>query len=160
MKKLTLQIENSQLFGEVSRLTSYLGAKQAMGMTYGEKGADPGAHFDRVAVVDADRKLLVRFTTEAASSLAERIKGMMTGMVVTDEKVSLSLQLSDSYDECLTPSVLSNFQSYMTSAVTARWLNLCDSAKEERWESDAQRLLNEILATVYHRNPPSRPVSR
>lgn len=155
MKLLTLQIENTRLFDEVSRLTSYLGAKQALGMGKEEK-RDPGAHFDRIAVVDADKALLIRFASEAVSSLAERLKAMVTAMSVTDEKVNLSLQLSDSYDERLSRSVETNFASYLISAVTARWLTLCDSEKVGKWESESYRLLDEIMATIYHRNPPRK----
>lgn len=155
MKSLTLQIENSQLFSEVSRLTSYLGAKQAMGMANGEKN-DPGRHFDRVAVVDTDRGLLIRFASDAAAALAERVKGMVTGLLVTGDKISLDLKLSDSYDEAHNIGLASSFRSYMASSVTARWLSVCDNGREESWELESRRLQDEIVATLYHRNPPRK----
>lgn len=149
MKQILITILRSRLYSEVAATTAYLGAKQA-------PDDKPGEHFDRLAVIDADEALLSRFTAEAVSALVERLKGMVANVDLSSSAISLTLSVSDSYDDCLTLSVKGNFEAYMTASVTARWLRIVEPAREEVWQTEALRLLNEIISALYHRNPPRR----
>lgn len=154
MIQLKLSLAASSLYEEVERTTAYLGAKQA-------PPDNPGNHFDRLTALPDDRPMLRGYATEALSTLAEKLKGIVTAIDPDSDNeegaiISLTLNLSASYDSCLTPSVEACFRSYMGAFVTSRWLRLVMPEKEEVWKEEAQRLLTEITATLYHRNPPKR----
>ena len=153
MKQIKLYVMAASLYNEVERTTAYLGAKQAT-------AEDAGRHFDRVAAVADDRPMLRLYSTEALSALAEKLKGIVAAIATDPEEgsgeLSLTLNLSESYDPCLTPSAQAGFRAYMSAAVIARWLRLVNPEKEGVWQGEAQRLLTEITATLYHRNPPKR----
>lgn len=151
MKEVSLIVSRSRLYGEVARTTAYLGVKQA-------PSDNPGDHFDRLAVIDGDKALLDRLSNEAALALVEQIKGCVAAINLTDDLISVSLSLSDSYDTCLTVSVTGNFEAYMAAFVTARWLRLTLPEKEEVWAVESRRLLTEISSALYHRNPPRRRI--
>ena len=156
MKQILLSLSCGQLFAEVERTTAYLGAKQA-------PAESPGSHFDRVAATTADRPLLRRFSLEALSTLAERLKGIVSAIDTgadpsagSEPAFALTLTLSEAYDSSLTPSARANFEGYMAAFVTSRWLRLSAPDKEAPWQTEARRLLLEITSTLYHRNPPKR----
>ncbi len=149
MKEFPLTVSRSRLYADVARTTAYLGVKQA-------PADKPGEHFDRLAVIDGDKALLDRFSNEAALALVEQVKGCVADIDLGEEVITLSLSLSDGYDTCLTVSVAGNFEAYMAAFVTARWLRLTLPEKEEAWMAEARRLLTEISAAIYHRNPPRR----
>lgn len=151
MKQLILSTSLPQLIAEVSLTTAYLGVKQA-------PEENPGNHFDRLAVIDSDKELMTRFAKESLSELAERLKGAVARVtfLFSEQPVGLTLTLSDSYDEQLSPSVRGNFDAYMLHAVTSRWLRLVMPEKEGVWLAESQRLLSEIVSTLCHRNPPRR----
>lgn len=149
MKEFSLSVSRSRLYSEVARTTAYLGVKQA-------PADKPGEHFDRLAVIEGDKALLDRFSNEAALALVEHIKGCVAAINLAEEAISLSLSLSDGYDTCLTVSVAGNFEAYMAAFVTSHWLRLTLPEKEEGWRAEAQRLLTEISAALYHRTPPRR----
>lgn len=149
MKNLKLTIRRPALYAEVARTTSYMGAKQA-------PEVNPGDHFDRMAVIDADHTLLDRFANEAVSALAERLKGIVTATDLSSEDISVSLSLSKSYDDSLSASVEGNFEAYMRAAVTSRWLRIVSPGKETSWLTEPERLASEIISALYHRNPPKR----
>lgn len=153
MIQITLSVATATLYEEVERTTAYLGAKQA-------PPDNPGNHFDRVAANPDDRPMLRRYSTEALSALAEKLKGIVGGMTPDSGEegsaISLTLNLSDCYDPCLTPSAEAAFRGYIAAFVTARWLRLVVPEKEGVWQEEARRLLTEITATLYHRNPPKR----
>lgn len=149
MKEFVLKVSRSRLYSDVARTTAYLGVKQA-------PADKPGEHFDRLAVIDGDRALLDRFSNEAALALVEQIKGCVADIDLGGEDIKVSLSLSDSYDNSLSVSVAGNFEAYMAAFITSRWLRLTLPEKEAVWMSEAQRLLAEISAALYHRNPPRR----
>lgn len=149
MKSIILSISRSALYSEVGQLTAYLGVKQA-------PQDDPGGHFDRIAVIEGDNPLLDRFATEALSALSDRLKGIAGRVEEDRDKLSMGLHLSDNYDDSLTSSVASNFEAYMATAVTARWLRLVDPSRRAEWQEESERLLTSITASLYHRNPPKR----
>lgn len=153
MIQIDLSVEASALFEDVERISAYLGARQA-------PPENPGEHFDRIAATPADRPLLGRFAKEALSAIAEKLRGI-TGAISADSSGDatvfiLTLSLSDSYDTCLVPSAETCFKSYMTAFVIARWLRLVLPDKESLWQAEVDKLISEITATVYHRNPPKR----
>lgn len=149
MKQILISVPRNRLYSEVASTTAYLGVKQA-------PGDDSGSHFDRLAVIDADEALLSRFTAEAVSALVERLKGLVADINLSSSAVALTLSLSESYDDCLTVSVTGNFEAYMAASVTARWLRIVQPDQEAVWQTESQRLLNEIISALYHRNPPRR----
>ena len=149
MKNITLLIKRSDLYAEVGRLTAYLGAKQA-------PAEDPGGHFDRMAVIDGDNPLLSRFANEALSVMVDRLKGIVGGVQTDSESLSVTLHLSDNYDDSLTVAVTENFEAYMAAAVTSRWLRLVDPSRRAEWQEESERTLLALTASLYHRNPPKR----
>lgn len=155
MKNIILSTLYSSVFEDVMRTTSYLGAKEALGLD-DDSVPGPGRTFDRVAVMEADLSIIRRFAFDAACAIGKRLRGVLTGTEQSVDEVKLHLAVSDSFDDGLSENLLSNYSAYITAAVTARWLRLAHPAKESKWETEAAMLADEISGIIFYRLPPKR----
>ena len=151
MKEITIALTRNWLYGDVERTTAYLGAKQA-------SRNDSAEVFDRLAAGEGDRELLDQYADEAFAALCERLKGIVRGVEIGAGLLSVTLEVSGSYDDSLTMVVENNFRRYMAACTTASWLRMSEPDKESRWREEADRKADEIVAALYYRRPPRRRV--
>lgn len=137
------------VFREVARTTAYLGAKGALAAASGEI-------YDRVATDEGDQPLLGAYADEAVASLVRKLKGIVTALEVTSERVAVTFALSESFDDAMIPVVEQGFETYLTAAVTADWLRMADPAKEMCWREEALAKADGIIAAIYFRKAPRR----
>ena len=150
MKTIEINISRDEIDTEISKMTAYTGFKSP--------SAGNQEEYDRIATVDEDTALLDRYWATAGNTLAERLKGFVTVFGLTAGALTLTLEVSGSYDDTMTPSVRGDLRDYMAAAMLRSWFSLTLPAKAEEWEVESGRLLRDISSKLHHRQRPKRQV--
>ena len=114
MKYIKIEIKQNEIFEEVSLATAYTGAK-----TESDK-----AFYERVATINCDDTLLRRFWNQACGIVTARFKNFIRESEIKEDLLMLNLELSNAYDDAMTPSVKSDLFSAMAAIVTERWFRI------------------------------------
>lgn len=145
MKKLTLTINRDTILDRVAINAAYAGAKSTA-----------EASFTRVATVAADRLILSSFFTEMTGEFLQTLQTFVARSDTKEGSLSIVLELSNSYDDSLTPSVASDVETLFVAGVLQRWFLLsCPERAGERAE-EKERLFNRIIGKLCLRRRPTR----
>lgn len=146
MKEIKLIFNKTEIFDEVSLNSEYLGAKSD----------DAGGIYDRVATNPADEAILSRFFNEMYGCVTERLREFITGTTRDDNGFTLNLELSNAYDDTLTPGVREDLFGCIAKGVAARWLRLTSTDRATIWQSESDSLLARAFAKLCFRRRPTR----
>ena len=147
MKKFEIKLLKSDVMSEVSLATAYAGIKS---------NATDAATFRRVAAVPTDEELISRFWKEMCGVVTEKLRDFVTDSSQSDTRFSVTLRLSEAYDESLNPSVESDIFSAFTAGVIARWFRYSLPERSQEWASESETLLQRAYTKLYQRVPPRR----
>lgn len=149
MKTLILRATEAEILEKVGGITAYAGVKEPT-------AGDDGRLFDRLSIADEDSALLRRFMLAAFSEALERLKDFAVGSSSVAMVLELRLEVSESYDESLTPAVGESFRLYLAAAVLWHWLRLAWPDRAGEWAEEAQKHLLNIERNLYHRRRPQK----
>ena len=145
-----------KVYNEVAKTSSYTGSKMQ-----GDDGA-----YDRIFTTDDDRTMLERFWSEACNASTEQLKQFIVD--VSDNRegntIDLSrdyvvtLELSSSYDDNLTPSVEASLYSFFVSVIIAKWYKFCNKDESDTYAADAVGMMNDVKSKIFYRKKPTRVV--
>lgn len=145
MQTLTLSIEKSNIYNEVAKTTSYIGAK----------ADDAQIMYDRVFTTDDDKALLERYYNEALSTLLNALKRVC---VITDKTLSTNIEITASghADGTLLKTLDSTIQFYLVNYIVAKWSEVANKAEVDRYSATAASLLKDIVDKVFYKVRPTR----
>lgn len=146
MKNIKTILTKSEILEEVSLKTEYTGAKAEA----------PEGFYDRVATVSADNALLSTFWKEMAGKLMETFRPFVDSMDIGEDSLQISLNVSNGYDESLTPSLENDIRSAFVAGITAGWFRFTSPDKHSEWSEASTRFLSSALSLLCHRRPPRR----
>ena len=146
MKQIEIIINKVEVLDEISLNSAYAGTK-----TVGEEG-----FYDRVATVEADSLLLSRFWTEMYGEVTEKFREFIVKAEKTETDFSLTLELSNAYDESLTPSVREDIFGGMVKGMMAYWFRYTCPDKSPEWQKESSSLLSRAFAKLCFRKRPRR----
>ena len=149
MKNIVLEVARSEIERQVADSTAYLGLKSPSSEERGEL-------VERVATIADDVRLVDGFVTDAYALLLERLKEFVAGSEVGEGEIRVILEVSEAYDEAMTPTIKKCFRGYVVSFVMARWLRLVYPDKASEWEAEAALHLSTMERNLYHRTKPKR----
>lgn len=149
MKTLKIDIARNDIDKHLSNITAYTGVKGSSQATVED--------IDRIATADEDSTILNRYWANAANVLAEQVKEFIASFSIDNEAISLSLCLSDSFDDSLSNAVREGMASFVTAYMAKGWFSLALPDKAAEWSDECGRLLSEISRSLYHRRRPHRP---
>lgn len=144
MKQIQISITKQEVFEDVALHSAYTGEKE---------NADPN-FFRKVATVKADNPLLLRFWSDMASRISERLQAFVSMFNCSDDLFSLTLMLSGAYDDTLTPGVKTDLKSALVAGVAARWYAFAYPEKTAELENREEKLLDSVISKLCHRKPP------
>lgn len=147
MKIINIDIEKEKILQDISLNSAYAGAKSP-----GEKDI-----FERVATVNEDSGILSGFFSEMCGSILEKFSGNVASSSLTESRFSLVLEVSGSFDESLSESLVNDITAYMSAGVTARWFQITLAEKAVEWDAKANLLLQRAFAKICQRKRPQRP---
>ncbi len=148
MKIININIKRGEIDADLSKITAYTGVKSP--------SADLSSDPDRIATVDEDAALLNRYWHNAGNTLADSLKEFITGFVIDDDSMALTLEVSGSFDDSLTPSVEGDLKAFVAAAMTRAWFAITLPDRAAEWDTEASRLLRDASRLLYHRRRPRR----
>lgn len=150
MKNISIFITKIKIMEEVAINSAYAGAKSSR-----EKG-----FFDKVATIPEDIAILSRFWTEMCGIVSRRFKEFIVTSSLDNEALSISLEVSGSFDDSLSPSVIEDIREALVAGVTSRWFRYTLPNRAPEWEEQAETLLSSAYSKLCQRRRPLRPANR
>lgn len=148
MKNVPIKINKAEIFERVSLSSAYTGAKDIK---------DP-AIYDRVATINEDETLLTGFWQETCGIITEKLREFILSIEDSADELSITMELSGSYDEALTPSVVEDLKGVLTTGIAGRWFRFTYPEKAADWLSQSSTLLNRAFSKLCYRKKPTRKV--
>ena len=150
MKKLEIIVLKSDVTAMIDNITRYTGKKT--------ESANPGALLERVATVEADSVILGRYWQDACAHVADALRSFIASVQFGREILTLDMEVSNSYDESLTPAVETGIQSLLADIILCRWFRIAMPDRAAEWQREAAHQFDTLLANLYHRKKPKRAV--
>lgn len=155
MKDVTLTINKADVYDEVAKTTSYVGAK-----LQGEEGA-----YNRIFTKDADQLMLERFWVAACDGATAPLKRYISEVSTHEVKrevdmnnnYTVKLSLPDAFDDSLVKSIQSSLFNYFALFVTSKWFRLVNRSETDPYLEEAVSFLDDAVTKIYHRTRPVRP---
>ena len=146
MQKIEIKISKTEILDKVSLASAYAGAKNE-----GDAGL-----FDRVATIDADKQLLSEFWSEICGLIIDKLRGFIDSVDNSDLAFILNLQLSNAYDDALTPSVTEDLCALFVTGICGRWFRFTFPGKSSEWLSQSEELMKRVVSKLCFRRKPKR----
>ena len=163
--KITLLISKDDVMREVAVTTAYTAGKMV-----GDEKA-----LDRISTVDEDENHLCRFWDESRADLCQELIGLVAseGMIVSSEQsddsanvdttvtpslYEVKLDVSDSFDEALLPSMKLSLFSFFVHSIAAKWYIYTNKDEAGAYADKASTILDDLHRKAVWKKRPVRPV--
>lgn len=163
--KITLLISKDGVMREVAVTTAYTAGKMV-----GDEKA-----LDRISTVDEDENHLCRFWDESRADLCQELIGLVAseGMIVGSEQsddsanvdttvtpsmYEVKLDVSDSFDEALLPSMELSLFSFFVHSIAAKWYIYTNKDEAGAYADKASTILDDLHRKAVWKKRPVRPV--
>lgn len=146
----TLTISKRDVMDEVKQRTSYSGIKM------GDQNA-----LDRIGTIDEDEIELDRFWEECRSDVAQAFIRLLKseGMNSNDaDKYNVSLNVSESFDDALLPSMELGLFNFFVQSIVTRWFMFTNKQEVESNAKIGMSILDDVRQKAFYKKLPSRPV--
>ena len=123
----------------------------------GGKSEDPNA-YDRMFTVDEDKEQLERFWQECIAESCQALMRVLEEANNEDEQFKLKLQVSNSFDDSLKPSMALSIRSYFINSIVGKWFAFTNKADVESYIKTAAIFLDDIKRKSFYKRMPTRPL--
>lgn len=154
--KAMIDIDKSAVYEEVSKTTSYTGAKMT----------DDDNAYLRIFTTDEDRLMLERFWSEACNVATDLLKPFLQdGMVMQNNgytsaypsnNFSAELHLPNNFNSSVLSSMKNSLVNFFVSAIVGKWYKFTNKEESETYLAEAGKMLEDVRRKLYHRNKPTR----
>ena len=132
---------------EVAQTTNYIGAK---------KDGDEGA-LERISTVDEDQQELERFWNECRAEVTQSLIGLQPHDALAGDVFSLSLEVSQRFNQAQLPSMQTGLFSYFVQSIVAKWCMYANKDESVNYAQRAEAIITELKEKAYHKLAPTRP---
>lgn len=146
MISVAFTIDKDKVYEEVAKTTSYTGAKM-----------DDETAYDRIFTTDGDKDMLERFWSESKNTVCNSLKKLLAGEEETEGIYTLSLELSNSFDEALTGSMQRSLFSFFVMNITAKWYTFTNKQEATGYAAEAATYIDDIMRKAFFKKKPIRP---
>lgn len=146
MKEIEIIFNKAKILDEVSLNSEYVGSKST----------EPDDIYDRIATVEADTLLLSRFLAEMYGNVTEKLREFISKSGSAGEDFTLTLELSNAYDDSLTHSVKEDLFTAVAKGVAARWFRFTMPDRATEWLNESEALLTRAHTKLCFRRKPLR----
>ncbi|MCH5234901.1 MAG: hypothetical protein J1E16_06375 [Muribaculaceae bacterium] len=146
MKKIEIKINKTEILEKVSLSSAYLGYKAENAETL----------YDRISTIEADKPLLGEFWTEMCGIMTEKFREFIVNVEKEETGMNLTLELSNAYDDALTPSVKDNLVAAIVTGICGRWFRFTFPEKSEEWLNESGELIGSAMKKLCYRKKPVR----
>lgn len=146
MKNIEIIISKTEVLEKVSLESAYTGAKTDQDDRF----------YDRVATIDADKELLSGFWIESCGKITDKLREFIRSSVNNELALTLNLEISNAYDEALTPSVKEDLRGVLLYGIIGRWFRFTFPERSAEWLAQSSDLLERACSKLCHRSRPVR----
>lgn len=144
MKQLQIRVARDRVYEEVSKTTSFDGAK---------KDAGDGI-YERVMTTQDDRQMLARYFDEAAQAAETALSDIPMSNETTDGQWCVTLFLPDAFNLNAAQSINNDVFSYFCESIIGRWYSSAMPADSERHAVLAAGFMQDALRKIWFRGAP------
>lgn len=141
-----LKVKKNEVYDEVSKTTSYTGAKM-----------EDESAYDRIFTTEEDKAMLERFWNESKNAIAGNLKKFLVSETETDATYTLTLELSASFDESLLKSLERSLFSFFVMNITAKWYTFTNKEEATDYAAGADTNVEDIMRKAFFKKKPRRP---
>lgn len=146
MKTLSITVTRDTVYEEVSKTTSFDGAK---------KDAEDGT-YERVMTTEDDRQMLARYFDEAAQAAEAALSDLPTDDTTDGEQWGVTLRLPDAFNDKAAQSINADMFSYFCESILGKWYATTLYDVSERHTLLSAGFLQDALRKIWFRAAPSR----
>lgn len=153
MEEIEFSVNKLNVYTEVAKTTSYIGAK----------ASDDETAYVRLFTTDEDRLMLERFWNEACNSVTNLMKPFIVEVTAGNDSTGTDLidyiiKVRPSSAFCLpiADSIDNTLFSFFVSYITGKWLGVSSMAEAATYLSDAASMLNDVGRRLYYKGKPKR----
>lgn len=148
MKNLVFSIRRSDVFNEVALNSAYR-------LLHGREAADSVSEFG--CLRESDQRMANWLFDDAVASLLTSLRPFAHGVVNSLSLFSVTLALQDDWPSDLLHPLQAHIKAFLVNTILAKWLDLAGKPDCAATAQVAARELSDLLALIYHRQPPTRP---
>lgn len=145
--EITLSTNKGDVMREIAVTTAYTGGK----MDNDEKA------LERIPTVDEDENHLERFWDESRADICQELIGLVSYEGMSGDRYDLRLEVSNSFDRALLPSMQVSLKSYFVQNMVAKWYVYGNKPEAGEYADKAATLLDDIHRKAVYKKKPRRP---
>lgn len=142
-----LSVNKEDVYNEVSKTTSYTGAKMT----------DDQSAYERIFTTEEDKTMLERFWNESKNTIAGSLKKFLSNEEENNGNYTLTLELSASFDDSLLESMERSLFSFFVMNITAKWYTLANKQEATDYAAGAAGNVEDIMRKAFFKKKPKRP---
>lgn len=144
---IEIQIQTSEVVGLVHEKTAYVSSKMT--------GVDPNA-YERIATTTADESYIMNAMREGCRQLYDVMYRYTPSASVTENMVTISLRMPESYNEDMSTAVSGKLRQYFSDYAVGVWFQATNKAEADAYKSAAMSELAGIRVLLSERDHPTR----
>lgn len=148
MGTIIIKISRTDVFNDVAKTASYTGAKMV-----GDDGA-----YERISITDQNLELFNSYWNVAVSLLCDNLKEMIQTITHTSEGLTISLNVSTSFDISLVSSINLSIKAFFVEIILGKWFEITNKQEFQARYNSGVEMLTDALRKLYYRKAPTRPV--
>lgn len=148
MGTIIINISRIDVFNDVAKTASYTGAKMV--------GDDDA--YERISITDQNMELFNSYWNVAVSLLCDNLKEMIQTITHTSERLTISLNVSNSFDISLVSSINASIKAFFVEIILGKWFEITNKQEFQARYNSGVEMLTDALRKLYYRKAPTRPV--
>lgn len=148
MRTIIINISRIDVFNDVAKTASYTGAKMV--------GDDDA--YERISITDQNMELFNSYWNVAVSLLCDNLKEMIQTITHTSEGLTISLNVSNSFDISLVSSINASIKAFFVEIILGKWFEIANKQEFQARYNSGVEMLTDALRKLYYRKAPTRPV--
>lgn len=148
METIIIKISRIDVFNDVAKTASYTGAKMV--------GDDDA--YERISITDQNMELFNSYWNVAVSLLCDNLKEMIQTITHTPEELTISLNVSNSFDISLVSSINASIKAFFVEIILGKWFEITNKQEFQARYNSGVEMLTDALRKLYYRKAPTRPV--
>lgn len=148
MGTFIINISRIDVFNDVAKTASYTGAKMV--------GDDDA--YERISITDQNMELFNSYWNVAVSLLCDNLKEMIQTITHTSERLTISLNVSNSFDISLVSSINASIKAFFVEIILGKWFEITNKQEFQARYNSGVEMLTDALRKLYYRKAPTRPV--
>lgn len=147
MEKI-ITIYKELVYEAVDRRSAYVGKN-----LLNEEG---NSLYKQVSTTNSDRDLLDTFFQGAISNLTSSLKSVLNSICTQDGITTISLNLSQDFNEGLSDTISNDLISYLSLNILAKWFSITAPNLSVQYAESSSVYLNTILQQLFYKQPPKK----